>query len=257
MGQVGLDLIFPNGFELDNAAQSLMPVILVVLGMAVYAIFIFKFYRFIAARDMFGLDLSRNDAVRDAVAWDLIFLVWYVVRYVVLFPAFAFFWFAVMTLILILLSEDRELTQTLLIAMSTVSAIRVTAYYNEDLSRDLAKILPFAVLGVFIIDSSFFNLSASVATLQEIGAHRGTIAYYLLFLVALEFGLRFIFVIFKLLFPTRKKSESRAQTNTPERSTPPPGNAAPTPGGPAIVRGNGVEPPARMGQETEAERPVS
>ena len=255
---MGIDLIFPEGFELGIAMQSLMPVMVVVAGMAAYAIFIFKFYRFIAARDMFGLDLSRNDGVRDAVLWDLIFLVWYVVRYLILFPAFAFFWFSVMTLILIFLSEDRALTQTLLIAMATVSAIRVSAYYNEDLSRDLAKILPFAVLGVFIIDTTFFNIAASLEALREIGAHRGTIAYYLLFLVALEFGLRFIFVIFKLLFPTREKSGVGTRPDAPAREQPgaPAGNRAPAREGPASAPGNGAEPPARMDRETEAGRPA-
>lgn len=189
---------------MDGGLEMLWPVLVVVAGMAAYAVFVFKFYRFVASRDMFGLDLSKNDRMRDAVAWDLIFLVWYVLRYVILFPAFAFFWFAVLTLILVFLSENRELPQILLIAMATVSAIRVSAYYNEELSRDLAKILPFAVLGVFIIDTSFFNLQSSLDTLTEISTHRETIAYYLIFLVALEFGLRFVFVVLKLLFPGKR-----------------------------------------------------
>ena len=207
MGQLDIDLIFPNGLSLDAAQQLLLPVLVVVLGMTAYAVFVFKFYRFVAARDMFGLDLSKNDQVRDAIAWDLIFLVWYLVRYLVLFPAFAFFWFAALTVILVLLSEDRELSQILLIAMATVSAIRVSAYYNEDLSRDLAKILPFAVLGVFIIDTSFFNIQSSLDTLREISTHLETIAYYLIFLVALEFGLRFVFVVLKLLFPGKREGQ--------------------------------------------------
>ena len=203
-----IGVIFPNGLSVDAAQQLLWPVLVVVLGMTAYAVFVFKFYRFVAARDMFGLDLSKNDAVRGAAFWDLIFLIWYVIRYVVLFPAFAFFWFAALTLILVFLSEGRELSSILLIAMATVSAIRVTAYYNEDLSRDLAKILPFAVLSLFIIDTtSLFNLESSLETLGEINAHLDSIAYYLIFLVALEFGLRLIFVLFRLIFPSRREAE--------------------------------------------------
>ena len=218
-----IGLIFPDGLSLVAAQQLLWPVLVVVLGMTAYAVFVFKFYRFVAARDMFSLDLSKNDAVRDAVIWDLIFLIWYAVRFLVLFPAFAFFWFAVLTLILVFLSEDRELGTVLLIAMATVSAIRVSAYYNEDLSRDLAKILPFAVLGVFIIDTSFFNVTESVETLREIDAHRETIAYYLLFLVALEFALRFIYVIFRLLFPSRSRADGEVPANAPPTRQPPVG----------------------------------
>lgn len=207
MGQLDIGSLFPNGLSIEAAQQLLLPVLVVVLGMTAYAVFVFKFYRFVAARDMFGLDLSKNDAVRDAVIWDLIFLIWYAVRFLVLFPAFAFFWFAVLTLILVFLSENRELSQILLIAMATVSAIRVSAYYNEELSRDLAKILPFAVLGVFIIDTSFFNIQSSFDTLQEISTHRETIAYYLIFLVGLECGLRFVFVVLKLLFPGKREGQ--------------------------------------------------
>ena len=207
MGSLDIGLIFPAGLSVEAGLELLWPVLVVVLGMVAYAVFVFKFYRFVAARDMFGLDLSKNDQMRDAVAWDLIFLVWYLVRYVVLFPAFAFFWFAVLTLILVFLSEDRELHQILLIAMATVSAIRVSAYYNEELSRDLAKILPFAVLGVFIINTSFFDIHSSLDTLAELNTQLDTIVYYLVYLVALEFALRFVFVVFRLIFPSRREPE--------------------------------------------------
>ena len=90
-----------------------------------------------------------------------------------------------LALILVFLSEGRELPDILLIAMATVNAIRVSAYYNEDPSRDLAKILPFAVLGIFIINTSYFNIDSSLALLREINAHRESIVYYLLFLMAL------------------------------------------------------------------------
>ena len=218
MGQLDIGLIFPDGLTLDAGLQQLWPVLVVVLGMAAYAVFVFKFYRFVAARDMFTLDLSRNDARRGAIVRDLIFLVWYAVRFVILFPAFAFFWFAVLTLILVFLSEDRDLSTILLIAMATVCAIRVSAYYNEDLARDLAKILPFAVLAVFIIDTSSFDVPASLRTLREINELRETIAYYLLFLVALELGLRAIFVVFRLIFPGRGEADpSESETGAGRR----------------------------------------
>ena len=92
--------------------------------------------------------------------------------------------------------------------MATVSAIRISAYYNEDLSRDLAKILPFAVLGVFIINTSFFNMQSSLDTLAELNTHLDTIVYYLVYLVALEFALRFVFVVFRLIFPGRREPET-------------------------------------------------
>ena len=87
----------------------------------------------------------------------------------------------------------------LLLALVTISSIRVTAYYNEDLSRDLAKILPFAVLAIFLIDTSFFAISESLDLLKETPDHTENILYYLLFLIAMEFVLRLAVAIVAFL----------------------------------------------------------
>ena len=175
-----------------------------VLGMALYAVFVFKFYRFVAARDMFALNLSRYEESRYRWLRRVLHVVMYLTKYLVLFPAFAFFWFAVLTLILTFLSRDRPITDILLIALATVATIRVTAYYNEDLSRDLAKILPFAVLALFVIDASFFNVRNSLDVLQDANEARETILYYLLFLVVVEFALRLLLGIVAVLFRGRR-----------------------------------------------------
>ena len=182
--------VFPSGLSVDRAFDLLSPVAIYILGMAVYAIFVFKYYRFVAARDMFAVDLSKYAASR--FRWMRIFLhiVMYVAKYLVLFPFFAFFWFAVLTLILTFLSKDRSFPDVLLMALVTISAIRVTAYYNEDLSRDLAKILPFAVLAIFLIDTSFFAIAESLDMLKGTQDYTENILYYLLFLIAMEFVLR-------------------------------------------------------------------
>ena len=52
-------------------------------------------------------------------------IVMYVAKYLVLFPFFAFFWFAVLTLILTFLSKDRSFPDVLLMALVTISSIRV------------------------------------------------------------------------------------------------------------------------------------
>lgn len=201
---MGIDGIFPNGLALADALELLWPLLAVVLSMTAYAVFVFNFYRFVAARDMFKFNLSGSDAERGSVIGSLTHLVWYVVRYVILFPAFAFFWFAVLTLVLAFLSKDRSPDTILLISLATVSAIRVTAYYNEDLARDLAKMLPLAVLSFFIISANSLDAIGSLTALRELDEQLTTIFYYLLFLVALEFSLRLIFGLFKLMFPSRE-----------------------------------------------------
>ncbi len=189
---VDLNPLFPNGLSVNDAFDLLWPAALYLLGMVFYAVFIFKFYRFVAARDMFEMDLSKFEKSRFHVIRVFLHLVMYVIKYIVLFPLFAIFWFTVLTLILAFLSKEQAFPQVLLAALATVSAIRVTTYYNEELSRDLAKILPFAVLGIFIINASFFEVSSSLNVLEQANGYRENILYYVGFLIGLEFVLRLL-----------------------------------------------------------------
>ena len=228
-GFLDINFIFPNGLSVDAALDLLLPVAIYVLGMAVYAVFIFKFYRFLASRDMFDLDFSKYEESRFKLVRGFLHLVSYGAKYIVLFPAFAFFWFAVLTLILVFLSQDRAFSEILLIALATVSAIRLTAYYDEDLSRDLAKILPFAVLAIFLIDGSFFEVYESLDVLKQVNDHRERIVYYLLFLIALEFALRLTLSVVAFLISERNRLLRRrsAVVVNGEAASPPEDPASP------------------------------
>ena len=197
--------LFPSGLYIDDALNLLRPVAVYVLGMAVYAIFVFKFYRFVASRDMFNLDLSKYEESRFRWVRAFLHIVLYLGKYIILFPVFAFFWFAVLTLILAFLSKGQSFSDVLLTALATVGAIRVAAYYNEDLSKDLAKILPFAVLGIFLIDASFFTVSESLDVLKESADHRESILYYLIFLIGMEFVLRLTMVATRFLVAMKNR----------------------------------------------------
>lgn len=200
----------PSGLNVYDAIDLLRPVVVYIIGMAVYAIFVFNFYRFVATRDMFQMDLSKYEESRFRWVRAFLQVVMYVVKYLIVFPVFAFFWFAILTLILAFLSKEQSFTEILLMALATVSAIRVTSYYNEALSTDLAKILPFAVLGIFVVDTSFFSISASLDTLLEAESYLENILYYLAFLILLEFALRIILGVLKLL-----RKMGRALINKP------------------------------------------
>lgn len=210
---------FPNGLSVEDAVDLLQPLAVYVIGVAFYAVFVFNFYRFASSRDMFKFDVYRFEDSRHPALRSFVHVCGYILKYLIVFPLFAFFWFAVLTLMLTFLSKGRDMGDTLLIALATVSAIRFSAYYNEDLARDLAKILPFALLALFLIDASFFAIADSFSMLGDINDHRETIVYYLVFLIGLEFVLRFGFGFSVWLFtkrPVKPKAPKRAQqTNEP------------------------------------------
>ena len=213
-----MNYIFTKGLDINDAWGLLWPVSIYVLGMSAYAIFVFKFYRFVAARDMFQFDVSRYEGRTHGLAWSVLHVVLYVFKYLVLFPVFAFFWFAVLTLILAFLSKGQTFPETLLIALATVAAIRASSYYKEELSRDLAKILPFAVLGIFLVDASFFSVSESFDSLRVAGDYSESILYYLLFLIGLEFVLRIALAVVKLF--VRVRNRFRKAPPPPEEPSP-------------------------------------
>jgi len=58
---------------------------------------------------------------------------------------------------LLFLAKDLEIATVLSTSFAIIIAIRMTAYYNEDLSKDVAKLLPLVLLGVFLVDPSYFR----------------------------------------------------------------------------------------------------
>ena len=176
--------------NLIDATATLRPLIIFVLGMAIYAVFIFNFYRFLGRKNIFDLDLDKYQQSRFQFLQVVLQLVFYVIKYLVVFPFVAFAWFVILTALLAFLAKGKPIENILLVAIAVLSAIRVTAYYNEDLSRDLAKMLPFALLGIFIVDVDYFSFPGSIEALREATALWENVAYYLLFVIGLEFVLR-------------------------------------------------------------------
>ena len=98
------------------------------------------------------------------------------------------------------LISSRPFAHVLLASMGLVAAIRIAAYYNEDLSKDLAKMIPFALLGIFIIDVRLITLPDVMNIFWQIIYVWKNIAYYLMLTIYLEIILRIfsgIFGIFK------------------------------------------------------------
>ena len=230
--------IFTKGLDVNEALELLRPMSVYVLCMAAYAIFVFKFYRFVASRDVFAWDLSRYEDRSLRRARSSLHVVLYVLKYLILFPVIAFFWFVVLTLILTFLSRGRIFSETLLIALATVSVIRVTAYYKEALSKDLSKILPFGVLAAFLIDGSFFSVDESLESLKDAKSYSEHVLYYLVFLIVLEFALRLLMGVTRLIGGSRSQRWEQRAANQRDESAGPsqpdawdPAAAAPSSGG--------------------------
>lgn len=191
--------------SIEEAIQVLRPLLVFVGGMVVYSVFIFHFYQFLGKRDIFELNLSQYNTVRHPFLEMIVGMFLYVVEYILLFPLFAFFWFGVLTLLMSFLSKDQTIQAVLLVSIATVSAVRVTSYYSEALSKDLSKMLPFALLGVFLVDITYFVIGESLDKIFLIPAHINILIYYLGFAIALEISLRILYALKCLFFGNKEE----------------------------------------------------
>ena len=187
--------------SLPQWAQSFISFFLLALLILIYAVFIWKFYRWIATKNLLELNLNKYNKSQHPTTSKMIAGVFYLLEYIVILPFLIFFWFLIFTVFLLVLTENLPVSNLLIISATIIAAIRMTAYYNEDLSKDLAKLVPFTLLGVSIINPNFFDVGRIISQISEIPQFITHIVFYLIFIVALEIVLRifdFAFSIFNL-----------------------------------------------------------
>ena len=166
-----------------------------LIFITLYALFIWEFYRFIGKRDIIKLDLNKyNNATHPTVSKILEILLFFI-ESLIIFPIVIFFWFIVLSLFLLFLSKSQSINQIILIAAGTVGAIRITSYISEDLSKDLAKVLPFTLLAIFLMDPRFFSINDFIIKLLELPLFIKNIFLYLFFVFIIETIMRLILII--------------------------------------------------------------
>ena len=198
-----------QSFSFAEALTVLTPLLLSSIAMVIYAIFVFKFYRFIAKKDIFELNLNKYNHASNPGLAKFLRTVFYFIEYIILFPIFSFFWFLMLAIFLAFLTTNQATEQILLISMALVVSVRITAYYREELSNDLAKLLPFGLLAVFLANISGLQLITSFFLVAKMPALWTTIVYYLLFAIVLELTLRIIYGIVSFFIKSHHESKKR------------------------------------------------
>ena len=184
-------------FSAKEAVQAAKPLVVFVIGMVVYAVFIFKFYRFIATRDIFKLNLAEYSRSRWEGVKEVIVFLFYVLEHIIIFPLLTFIWFVFFSGLLIFLSEEQSASTVFLFSMAIVATTRITSYYNEELARDIAKTLPLTLIGIFLVTGlSYFSPESALSAIKSIPLMWKTIVYYLFFIVSLEIVLRILLFIY-------------------------------------------------------------
>jgi hypothetical protein len=94
-----------------------------------------------------------------------------------------------------LLAKEQTTVQILFISIAVVSATRVTAYYSEELARDMAKLIPFALLGLTIVQPGFFSIELTLARIAQVPSLLWNIIPFILYIFVLEIALRVLYLV--------------------------------------------------------------
>ena len=183
-------------------------------GMVLYSFFVWKFYRFVARREIIPINLEKysSQGKRSPLRIGA-----YIVSYMFLFPFFLFLWFFVYSFFIYFLARDIPTGTVMLISITVIVATRVAAYYKEDLARDLGKLLPFSLLAIFLTSpayvsdtSNFFSLSDLEQRFQEIPLLSVSIIQFILYAIFVEAFLRIVFLIKRHFSPPKEEDEENS-----------------------------------------------
>ena len=204
------------------AGSTIYDLALYIFGMVVYAIFVWHFYRFIAKREILPVATGFRDESGNFSAKKISL---YVAGHIFLFPFIIWIWFMVYSFFMFVLAKDMPLGVILLISISVIGATRITSYYREDLAKDVGKLLPFALLGVFLTSSAFFSETTNFFSLQdfenrieEIPQFISRIVEFVTLVVAIEIILRISFLIKRKIRPAaEEKLEEQIEEQIDEK----------------------------------------
>jgi amino acid transporter len=143
-----------------------------------------------AKKNIIKLNLNKYNKSSHPVLVKVLEGLFYLLEYMIILPFLVLSWFAVFTFFILFLTKGLEVQTVLLISTVIIVSIRVTAYYREELSKELAKLLPFTLLAVSMTEKGFFDFQEILNKVSQLPSFFGSILSYILIIIVLEIILR-------------------------------------------------------------------
>ena len=177
--------------------------LILTLLIIIYLIIVWEIYRFISKKNPLGLNLIEHTRYEKDFLYKLFTAGLYFLEYIIIFPFILFAIFLVFALFVIIFLKDvGSISQILIISAVIIAAIRMTAYYKHELSQEIAKILPIALLEVPIVNPGTYTeaiyLEKVISQISQLPQYAGKMLYYLGFIIILEATLLFFDYLFSL-----------------------------------------------------------
>jgi len=116
-----------------------------------YAIFTWKFYKSLSKKDLVELNLSQYNRTLHPFLNKFFAVIFYIVEYIVILPFLIFFWFAVLALLILMLSNELAITQVIIVAAAITLPLGLTTsheYAELEWPIDIAITLIWVVFGI-------------------------------------------------------------------------------------------------------------
>lgn len=208
------DTVFQGGVDnlksfIGSDVGLILTLIFFTVIIAIYAVFVYYFYKFLAKKNIIELDLRQYNKSEHKVFSKITAAIFYVIEYLVILPVVTLFWFSILAVLILMLSEGIPVSTILIITAALVASVRVTSYISQNLSQDLAKMLPFTLLALAITKPGFFSVQTFLSGLTEIPALFSSILLYLIFIVTIELVMRVIDFIKSLMTEIEKSNPTK------------------------------------------------
>jgi len=162
----------------------------------IFGIIMWKFYSTLAKRDLFKVNISSYMSKWERVGGAISFFL----KYTIIFPFYTFFWFILFSIFLIFLAKSVSMQEIFLISIAMISFVRITAYFKEELAKDIAEVIPITFLVIFLTDPTFFSMNVILARWEEFLSSFPGVLFYLVFTICLEWILRILYLIKLFIF---------------------------------------------------------
>ena len=183
-------------------------------GITVYTLIVAALYMPMGTRLMFARRLSEDKVATVGRRF----------LYVLLFPLVSFGFFLLIAGALFFLTDFSGASKLppdtiLTIAMGTVLAIRVCAYFSENAAEELAKVMPLGLLGVFLVTNQIESVNEAFANLGKLFDHLDLIGIFFAIVVVVEFLLR---IVYEAVGRPNRKQPPKPVAARPAHQPPPP-----------------------------------
>lgn len=181
---------------------TFLNLLIIVLAVVLYSIFVWKFQKFISRKNLIELDLNKYNKSENPFSLKLTAGSFYFLEYILIIPIIIFIGYILFTFFLLIFIDYLDTSKVLAISAIIIVSIRILSYYKENLSQDVAKLLPFTLLAVAILSPNTFSqtqyLEKILENFSQIPTVFSEVFYYLFFIIIIEVILRFFDFIFSL-----------------------------------------------------------